>query len=208
MNAHTKFTVLLLLMFSTGCAFAESNSHAQDKTAINIHELDLDKLNTAFTEQLNIRRKKARRTEQRHAAKLSTIAQEYALTMRNLDFFGHISPVEGLETFNKRLAAHGLLNVKAAENLAINFAIRYQGGVPFYKLEGTGQVSYQSNGPPIPLHSYSSFAQAVVQQWMKSRPHRKNILRRSYTRVGTGISFYREGELDRAKVVLVLSAEF
>jgi uncharacterized protein YkwD len=65
-----------------------------------------------------------------------------------------------------------------AENVASTFGRRYKSGQPFYSREQNGRKIYSAepNGPPIPMHTYSSFAEALVDSWMKSPGHRKNIL--------------------------------
>jgi uncharacterized protein YkwD len=56
--------------------------------------------------------------------------------------------------------------------------LRYESGKAFYKRESGGKTvySYRPEGGVIPPHTYESFARALVESWMNSAGHRKNIL--------------------------------
>lgn len=44
------------------------------------------------------------------------------------------------------------------------------------------------NGLPIPLHTYRSWAELALEEWMKSPGHKQNILEVAYLYLGTGVS--------------------
>jgi uncharacterized protein YkwD len=91
-------------------------------------------------------------------------------------------------TLYKRLAAVGLNPRFAAENLAYTFAVQYRSGDRLYVREENGEKihSYQPNGPSLPPHTYISFAKTVVDQWLNSPGHRRNLLHREPKFLGVG----------------------
>jgi len=91
-------------------------------------------------------------------------------------------------TLSQRLAAVGLNPRFAAENLAYTFAVRYRSGDRLYVREENGQkiFSYQPNGPPLPPHTYVSFSKSVVDQWLNSPGHRRNLLHSEPKFLGVG----------------------
>ncbi len=91
-------------------------------------------------------------------------------------------------TLERRLASVGLKPRFAAENLAYTFAVRYRAGERLYVREENGQkvFSAKPGGPPVRAHTYLSFAQAVVDQWMNSQGHRENLLHRDAQALGVG----------------------
>jgi uncharacterized protein YkwD len=91
-------------------------------------------------------------------------------------------------TLEKRLAAVGLAPRFAAENLAYTFAVQYLSGDRVYVREQNGRkiFSYEPNGPPLQPHTYVTFAKAVVEQWLNSPGHRRNLLHRDPAFLGVG----------------------
>jgi len=69
-----------------------------------------------------------------------------------------------------RARAVGLHTSFLAENVASAFGRRYKSGAKFFVREEAGRkiYSYEPNGPAIPMHSYLSFAEALVDEWMSS----------------------------------------
>lgn len=98
-----------------------------------------------------------------HSPALEKAAFGHSRDMVNLRFFSHTSKVDGKREFWDRTAAEGVPNSAGAENIAYNFL---------------------QNGRKN--HTYLSFAKALLEQWMKSSGHRRNILNKSYTYMGCG----------------------
>lgn len=87
----------------------------------------------------------------------------------------------------------GITNPYAAENIATPFAILYEEGEVIYPLDDKDNYfSYTPNGRAIPNHTYISLAEYVVDLWMNSEGHRKNILNPDALQLGCGTFFYRE----------------
>jgi hypothetical protein len=78
-----------------------------------------------------------------------------------------------------------------AENLASYFGIRYQPRERVYRLpSGKGQFSRTRHGQPIPNHTYRSLAEAVIDFWLSSPPHRANMLAEHALELGCGAAFF------------------
>jgi len=91
------------------------------------------------------------------------------------------------QTLKERLSSVGLKPRFAGENIALTFALQYESGRPFFVRTQNGQKIFSAtpDGPPIPPHTYLSFAQELVTQWMRSPGHRENILHADAKFLGT-----------------------
>ena len=115
-------------------------------------------------------------------------AREAALlqsrAMAKHGFVGHGNPFNAeLRTTMDRAQQAGLRPRFLAENVASTFGREYNGGEEFYVRVEDGQkvFSAQPGGPQIPLRTYLEFAEALLDAWMKSPGHRKNILHETAT---------------------------
>lgn len=125
--------------------------------------------------------------------KLETAARRYAERMVKHNFMAHMDPyaADHLRTPQQRLRAAGVENAMPAENLASFFGIQYQEGEKVYRLPGgKGQFSRTPKGPPLPQHTYRSFAEGVVELWMSSPGHRANVLAEAALELGCGAAFF------------------
>ena len=77
-----------------------------------------------------------------------------------------------------RVRAAGLSPILVAENIGTASGIQYKGGEPVFPLRQWKRegLSYKENGPAIPPHTYRTFTQVVVKQWIDSPRHRENIM--------------------------------
>ncbi len=131
----------------------------------------------------------------RHSEALEEAAREHSKDMVVQNFFSHRSKVPGKRTLSQRLALVGLENVTMAENIATVFAIDYRAGQPvFVPPQNGGYFSYQYRGEPIKNRTYLNVAANVVDQWMHSPGHRRNILNPQYRCLGVGAAFYRDAD--------------
>lgn len=99
----------------------------------------------------------------------------------------HLQSDEVLRAPHDRLKHLGLDGRFAAENVAMVFGIRYESGEQVYsrEVDGVRIFSREPDGEPIPPHSYASFAKALLDAWMESPGHRKNILSAEPELLGT-----------------------
>ncbi len=97
---------------------------------------------------------------------LMVCAHNHSVDMVQYDFFSHKSPVPDKTTMRDRLAQVGYFPHASAENIA------------YCSLKD----SYVATAKHL-----------VIEQWMNSTGHRRNILNGDYTYLGCGAAFYVDG---------------
>ena len=150
---------------------------AQQK--INLDHVNHDLLSAAVFHETNKRRLAEKLPPLDYEPKLGDAAKMQAVIMEERGSISHVNPESpGKETPADRLRLAGLEAGYSAENVATAFALAYPLGKPLYTREENGKkiLSLEPDGPPVPTHSYVSFAAALLDLWMASAPHRKNIL--------------------------------
>lgn len=156
--------------------------------AIDFAHIDYALLSAAVFHETNHRRAQhdlpalAYRKELREAARIQ------ARGMARRGAISHQHPDEALRTLRDRMNHVGLQGALSAENVAMTFGIRYESGKPVFTREENGRTvfSYEPGGTPLDPHSYLSFAENLLSQWMDSPGHRKNILLKDPEELGTG----------------------
>jgi uncharacterized protein YkwD len=128
------------------------------------------------------------------ALELERSAFLHAKSMVEQNFFAHENPYdETRKTPELRGRLAGIKNPLVAENIATHFGIKYEAGAPVYPIDRTlGTFSYSGEGALIPNHTYLSFAEAIVKQWLDSPGHRRNLLSKDARQLGCGAYFYRD----------------
>jgi uncharacterized protein YkwD len=99
-------------------------------------------------------------------------------------FFGHESPVSGRATPSDRLDQVGAAHTRAAENLARTSIFAFDGRTFYIRDQDDCVFSLTPEGPPIPRRTYASAAERLVEGWMDSPGHRRNILDPEMSRHG------------------------
>lgn len=99
----------------------------------------------------------------------------------------------------QRIELTGYKSQNIAENIAESSAIQYQAGTSVeFGTPGSGQVKF--NGAVVPPHTPKTLAKDLLDMWMNSPGHRRNILS-SKTEIGCGVAFYQDGSLNNAMLV-------
>ncbi len=124
-----------------------------------------------------------------YSTQAAKAAQAHSEAMANGDYLSHGTPKKkkNLSPY-ERLHNEGLQPQFSAENIAFSFLLKYESGKPFFTREENGKTlySYEPEGEPLQSNTYLSFASSIVQQWMDSPPHRKNLLSKEPTQLGVG----------------------
>jgi uncharacterized protein YkwD len=131
-----------------------------------------------------------RKAAQRHS---DAMAKTGELTHNSPGKSKTVTPIE-------RLLKVKLDPVFAAENIGFDFLVRYESGRRFYLRPGKEglRFSYEPKGPFLPNHTYQSFAELIVNEWMNSPRHRDNLLDKRAKFLGTGAALRKvEGNMDR-----------
>lgn len=127
---------------------------------------------------------------------LKYAAQMHAYDMVTNNFFAHENPCDpAKKTPFDRMALCYVTGGMRAENIADVFGIAYQAGNSFIPpSKGSNVFVDASTKQVIPPHTYNSFAQALLSDWMHSPGHRANILQQNLLYLGCGAAFYNDPE--------------
>jgi uncharacterized protein YkwD len=156
--------------------FAQS---ADAKRELPWEGIDDRLLSAAILHETNRYRAEHKLPVLRHMPKVDEVAAMHAVDMSQGGWFGHDHPTDPRKrTVLDRAKLVGLRPMFVAENLVMEYGIRYEPGREVYETtrrRGRGGLSYRPHGDPIPRHTYHSFAKQVVGRWIDSPPHRENI---------------------------------
>lgn len=121
---------------------------------------------------------------------LTYTAHDHSQDMVNNHYIAHISPKEENRTLQKRLENHGFhfTNHTFAENIGVNYMLDIAGRSYYEKSGWFDKPVYidYNTGETIDYQTYDHFAKTIVDQWMKSPGHRKNILNPQMQQIGIG----------------------
>ncbi len=123
-------------------------------------------------------------------------AQMHAYDMVANNFFDHENPYDSTKkTPFDRMSLCYVTGGMRAENIADVFGIAYQAGSNFIPPNRGSSVFVDGvTKKPIPPHTYNSFSQALLSDWMHSPGHRANILEKQLVYLGCGAAFYNDPE--------------
>lgn len=203
----TRAALLVALVFVAGCtrhsvdARAVEQSSAQLAASIDFEQPDLDAIATAVEQLTNQVRRDAGLPPLATHRLLRRASSAYAAKMVRDGFLAHVDPHDGSEP-GDRIAAAGGRNVHAAENLADVPSFDVGSGTPFYVRDAERYIISETvDGPPIPRHTYASFGAAVVEGWMNSPGHRRNLLSSDALEQGVGAAIYLQNGIPSFIVV-------
>jgi uncharacterized protein YkwD len=117
---------------------------------------------------------------------LSRAASLHSGDMVVHEFFDHASPVAGRATPADRLALTGVQWTRLAENIATLSIYDFRDKHFIVRDAANCDFAFSRGGPAIKPRTYAGAAEALVDAWMDSSGHRRNILKPDMTRVGTG----------------------
>ncbi|HHI70402.1 MAG TPA: CAP domain-containing protein, partial [Rhodobacteraceae bacterium] len=158
-----------------------------DKVIVPGKRINEALLDAAVRVEVNYYRCRAGLRPVRSEPRLRKIAKGHSKWMARARNMSHHSTVSGRRTFGDRIKASGIRWKAAAENIGMVYRFRMEQKLFFSEAGATCQFT-NSAGQRIPPHSYKSLANYVVKLWMNSPGHRKNILDRRMTMVGTAVA--------------------
>ena len=180
-------TILCLLTFST--TFSQENY-------VSVDNINYQILYREILEDLNIERIKYSKKAFSISRELNKAAILHSEQMNKYHFFSHVNKK------NKKFATllDRVLYVDGnfpflAENIADIVMLNIPNNKRIsIKQEGNKILYFDENGSRINYHTYESLANKVVQSWMNSKGHRKNILNGDYSETGLGAIVHTKGE--------------
>ena len=157
---------------------------------IRQHQFDTTLLETAIIYYTNLERTKYQLKPLTFSSTLQKSARAHSKEMAELHYFSHQSPVSGNQHLLDRLknAGFNFSNFTVGENIGVDYFLQIA-NIPFYTITHEGKTQYinANTGRPITNQTYLEFARHMVQNWMKSPPHRKNILNPQFENIGCGV---------------------
>ena len=177
---HLVITILLVLSLSPTIIHAQLwsenmyqsytyltyNHYAPFNEVINPSQFDARLLSAAIFYETCRQRALYNRREFQYDYALEVCAHNHTYDMVVHDFFSHTSVVPGKQTMTDRMRQVGYTNVACAENILA-----------------------RSIGS---TETYINCAAKIVDQWMHSDGHRRNILNPTYTHLGVGTAIYKK----------------
>lgn len=146
----------------------------------------------AIRAELNYQRCRAGLPALTEAGGLRKVAGQHAKWMAQARTLSHRSGTPGQATTLARIKASGVKFRAGSEN--IGQIARFQIDGRSFRIAASSSCQFLGgSGGTIPPHSYSSLARTIVAYWMASSAHRRNILDRRVTRVGSGVGFDPSG---------------
>lgn len=150
--------------------------------------IDQALVDAAILAELNYHRCKAGVPALADAQGLRKVAGQHAKWMAKARALSHKSQTPGQANTLARIKASGVRFRAGSEN--IGQIARFQiDGKSFRIADGASCGFRGSDGRVIPPHTYATLARTIVTYWMASADHRRNILDRKVTRVGSGVGF-------------------
>ncbi|MEM6344184.1 MAG: CAP domain-containing protein [Bacteroidota bacterium] len=142
---------------------------------IDLSNPDMEILNAAVFFASNKARAKQKLALLRFDPSLRNMARFHAQQMARFHFVSHDNPrsprYATVEARGRQFNAQ--VN---AENVASTFLHRYRSGSRYYaKPSPQGYVFFDASHQEIKLHTYWSFAEDIVQGWIDSPSHRRNL---------------------------------
>jgi len=158
-------------------------------TAVPTKGIDQNLLDAAVRTEVNFHRCRAGMRNLGNAGqRLSGQSKVHSQWMAKHRKLSHKSNVRGSNTLTNRLKTAGVKFRAGAEN--IGMVSRYQIDNQRFRIVNAGACQFANNkGQALPAHSYASLARHIVNMWMNSPGHRKNILNRKVTHVSTAVAF-------------------
>ncbi len=165
---------------------------AKVEDKIDLRHINNSLLSAAIFHETNIKRQEHGKAPLSHLPRLDEAARIHAQDMAENEYVAHVNQREQeLRTPLKRVREVGLKDIRfVAENVASHFGIQYEPGKIVFpeKKDGDTEYYYQPGGKPIANHTFRSFAESLLDEWMNSPGHRKNILSGQPKYLGTGCS--------------------
>lgn len=190
-NSNDYYSRLTLKNYTKDSQFNES---------IDFDHIDITRLDAAVFFVANEQRAKYKLPLLAFAPELEKMALMHSKDMFEENFFSHENPSnKKKKTPDDRAGLVGIINPYIAENIAQVFGLQYTSNSDV-AFRGPGKFSYKPDGNLIPPHTYLSFAQMVVNYWMHSSGHRRNILSKDAIQLGCGAYFYRNKSFNEMPV--------
>ena len=174
---------------SAADACARTVSKKASQTIVPTGKINQKMLDDAIRAEVNYHRCRAGLRNVGAAGKgLARQAHKHSKWMARSQQLTHRSTQPGLATLKQRVKASGLKFRTGSEN--IGMVHRYRIDNRRFRIVDARNCKFATQkGQPLPAHSYASLARHIVDLWMNSPGHRKNILDRRVNKVSSAVAF-------------------
>ncbi len=124
--------------------------------------------------------------------RLTQAAADHARNMARLRTHAHVLPVRGQKDLKQRMQRVSASYRNAAENIAMDKVYRLLSRPISMSSRGCDFI-YGDTKQQVPVHTYASLAQSVVNRWLASPKHRSSLLSAKFTRLGSGVGVDPDG---------------
>ena len=172
------------------------NKHPLAQSAINLESPNAELLSQLIFHLCNKERGKRGIEVLKYSAPLEKSAALHAKNMNKKGFFAHNDPTsKKYRTPNDRAKVVGITNANISENIIEGYLIKYKSNTKVIPVD-KGVFLHASNRKKIEPHTYISLAEELVDRWMKSKGHKKNILFKDALELGIGIAFFTNSDFN------------
>jgi len=180
---------LLLCVLSAVPALACQPARvAGAQATIDPRAIDQSLFDAAVTAETNARRCRAGLHALNVEQRLRRAAATHSDWMARTGQLTHVSTVRGQRTVPERIQSSNVRLSGGAEN--IGYVPRMNFPEPRFRIVNGDRCEFRSNaGAPVASHSYATLARKIVDEWMASASHRRNILNANMTRVSHAVAF-------------------
>lgn len=180
---------LLLSLPATADACTRDVSKRAAQTIVPAGKINQGLLDQAVRAEVNFHRCRAGLSNVSSAGNgLVGQAAKHSQWMARTQQLTHKSTVAGHATLKQRVKKAGVKFRTGSEN--IGMVHRYQIDNRRFKILNSSSCQFATHeGKSLPAHSYATLARHVVNLWMNSPGHRKNILDKRVTRTSTAVAF-------------------
>lgn len=146
--------------------------------------IDYGLLNACIVYHTNAYRVKMKKAPLKFSKPLRNAAAFHALQMNERNFYNHMNnAVKQMKTPHQRMKYFDYTGEYTGENIALLFAIDYKEGKPYERIGNTFRYAGNKQDT-VPYLSYYELAEKLVDGWIKSPPHKKNMLDANYIHIG------------------------
>lgn len=193
------FATAIACLFLIHTAFSQEKNYYTDYDATSIlklsaanQELPLDSFDYALLDALlfhltNLERAKAHLPLYIHNEQLQKAAQWHSTNMVKKDFYGHEDKTtRDSKTYINRISKFGEPFPVMSENILYTNIYNTTPEVVYYSKKVKGKtVFYNSKtNQEIKICTYAELAKKLVKQWMDSKHHKENILKKEHKYLG------------------------
>ncbi len=195
------FRKIISVLLAIGFMATSGNAQARctlatvagTQKAIPNSRLDTALLDAAILVLINYERCRKGRSELTTMPGLQREAAKHSGWMAQANTLTHKSTVNGRRSVQDRVRKSGVRFRRGSENIAMLHLYQVDG--LSFRINSQQACSFSTNsGTPLPRHSYQSLAKSVVSYWMASASHRKNIMEKRITMIGSSAAVNTRGE--------------